>query len=276
MKALILTIATLTLITSCKGQIKKEEKEALSKQPDITVKTAVGDLTLPPPFATESVTKRNNIIDWPQGKMPVAPEGFTVSKFAEQLENPRWAYVAPNNDVFVAESAAGRITIFRDADKEGKYETHKVYLKGLNKPLGMLILNNYFYVANTDFVVRYPYAAANTSNSSRSEKIMELPADGYNNHWTRNIIASRDGSKIYVSVGSGSNVAEHGIDNEKRRARIFEINPDGTGEKVYASGLRNPVGMDWNPVTGEMWTAVNERDNLGDELVPDYITSLKP
>lgn len=263
------------IFTSCNGQVKKSEKEALAKQPDITVKTAVGDLTLPPPFATKSVTKRNSIVDWPKGQMPKAPAGFAVSKFAGDLKEPRWIYIAPNNDIFVSESLSDQISVFRDKDKDGNFETREVFAKNLNKPFGMLVLKNNFYIANTDGLYRYPYNANDLKLSGKGEKILELPAGGYNNHWTRNIMASKDGAKIYVTVGSGSNVAEHGIEHEVRRAAILEINPDGSGEKIYASGLRNPVGMDWNPANGELWTAVNERDGLGNDLVPDYITSVK-
>lgn len=266
-------------MTACNGQVKKEEKEALAKQPGNIVKTAIGEITLPPPYATESKTNNSRVLKWQDGKTPKAPEGFTVTKFADGLENPRWTYIAPNNDVFVVESGTrsskNQITVFRDADKDGKFETRSVFISNLNRPFGMLVLKDFFYIANTDGLYRYPYKNNALKLETQGTKILELPAGGYNNHWTRNIITNQDGSKIYVSVGSGSNVAEHGIDKEIRRAAILEINPDGTGEKIYASGLRNPVGMDWNPVNGELWTAVNERDELGDDLVPDYITSVK-
>ena len=271
---LLLSLISVATLTSCNGQVSKQEKKALAKQPSNTVKTSVGDISLPPPFATESARVQSSISDWPKGKMPTAPDGFTVSKFAENLDAPRWIYIAPNNDVFVSESYANRLTVFRDSNNDGVFETKKVFLKSLNKPFGMLILNNYFYVANTDGLYRYPYDGE-TELKTKGEKILELPAGGYNNHWTRNLIANGDGTKIYVTVGSGSNVGENGMENEVRRACILEINPDGTGEKIYASGLRNPVGVDWNPANGELWTAVNERDGLGDDLVPDYITSVK-
>lgn len=275
----LFSVAILALMTSCNGQVKKEEKEALAKQPNNVVKTAVGDLTLPPPYATESKTNNSKVIGWPAGKTPKAPEGFTVTKFADGFENPRWTYIAPNQDIFVVESGTrtskNQITVLRDKDKDGKFETREVFISGLNKPFGMLVLKDFFYIANTDGLYRYPYKNNPLKLETKGEKILELPAGGYNNHWTRNLLASPDGSKIYVSVGSGSNNAEHGVDKEVRRAGILEINPDGTGEKIYASGLRNPVGMDWNPVNKELWTAVNERDDLGDDLVPDYITSVK-
>jgi len=269
----------LMILTSCNGQVKKEEKETLSKQPGNVVKTAIGTITLPPPYATESKTSFSKVIGWPEGKTPMAPKGFVVTKFAGDLVNPRWTYIAPNNDIFVVESGTrtskNQITVLRDADKDGKFETRNVFISNLNKPFGMLVLKDYFYIANTDGLYRYPYKNNPLKLETQGTKILELPAGGYNNHWTRNLLASKDGSKIYVSVGSGSNNAEHGIDKELRRADILEINPDGTGEKIYASGLRNPVGMDWNPANGELWTAVNERDELGDELVPDYVTSVK-
>ncbi|MXO05926.1 sorbosone dehydrogenase family protein [Flavobacterium sp. HBTb2-11-1] len=274
----LLFISLLALATGCNGQVKKE-KETLAKQPGNVVKTAVGDITLPPPYATESKTNNSKVIGWPAGKTPQAPEGFTVTKFADGFENPRWTYIAPNQDIFVVESGTrsskNQITVLRDKDKDGKFETRQVFISGLNKPFGMLVLKDFFYIANTDGLYRYPYKNNPLKLETKGEKILELPAGGYNNHWTRNLLASPDGSKIYVSVGSGSNNGENGMDKEIRRAAILEINPDGTGEKIYASGLRNPVGMDWNPVNKELWTAVNERDELGDELVPDYITSVK-
>ena len=251
-------------------------------------------LKLPVPFATRSVDNSSKSIGWPEGRTPIAPEGFKVTKFADGLDNPRWLYVAPNGDVFVAlantisdgftktagikrqgAKSSNTILLLRDKDGDGVPEIKKIFLTGLNRPLGMLILNNQFYVANTDGLWVYPYKTGQTEITLKGTKILDLPAGGYNNHWTRNIIASRDGSKIYVSVGSGSNVAEHGIQYEKRRANILEINPDGTGERIYAGGLRNPVGLGWATGTTTLWTAVNERDELGDELVPDYATSVQ-
>lgn len=276
---LLFSISLIFLVTACNGQVKKEEKEALAKQPGNVVKTAIGDITLPSPYATESKTNSSKVIGWPDGITPKAPEGFTVAKFADGFENPRWTYIAPNQDIFVVESGTrtskNQITVLRDKDKDGKFETRQVFITGLNRPLGMLVLKDFFYIANTNGLYRYPYKNSSLKLETKGEKILDLPAGGYNNHWTRNLLASPDGSKIYVSVGSRSNNAEHGIDKEVRRAGILEINPDGTGEKIYASGLRNPVGMDWNPVNKELWTAVNERDDLGDDLVPDYITSVK-
>ena len=256
--------------------------------------------TLPPPFATKSTRNFSKVIGWSDGKTPTAPEGFVVTKFADSLNNPRWIYIADNGDIFVAESntilkgikkigaklapkiktqnygsSANRITLFRDSNKDGVFETRHVFSENLNQPLGMLILNNHFYVANTDGVLQFDYKIGDIKLNGAGKKIVTLPAGGYNNHWTRNIIANKKGDKIYISVGSGSNVGENGMDKEVRRANILEINPDGSGEKIYASGLRNPVGMGWASGTETLWTAVNERDELGDELVPDYMTGVK-
>lgn len=295
-------IATVALYTSIGCGTGMEEKaKAENEGKEDTVATAANQqVDLPSPFATKSVMNFSHVVGWPQGKTPVAPAGFTVSKFADSLDNPRWIYVVPNGDILVAESntssgvikkvksvlsghsksendgsSANRITLFRDGDDDGKYELRSVFLEDLNQPLGMLVMGNTFYVGNTDGVFQYPYTKGATKITGAGKKVLSLPAGGYNNHWTRNLVAGKEGKKIYVSVGSSSNVAEHGIANEARRANILEINPDGSGERIYASGLRNPVGMAWAPNSNTLWTAVNERDELGDELVPDYATSVK-
>jgi glucose/arabinose dehydrogenase len=235
-----------------------------------------GNDTLPEPFATKSVRNNSKVIGWPSDRAPVAPAGFTVNRFADKLNNPRWVYVADNGDVFVSEArGSNNILLLRDTDKDGVAETRHTFLTGLNRPFGMLIIGNKFYLANTDGVVEYPYEAGAATITAEGKKIVTLPAGGYNNHWTRNIITNSKKDKLYISVGSGSNVGENGMDNEIRRANILVTNLDGSGERVYASGLRNPVGMDWVPGTQTLWTAVNERDGLGDDLVPDYITSVK-
>lgn len=253
-------------------------KEELMDDPEVTVNTAIGPLTLPPPYKTGSARKVSSVVKW-NDKKPTAPAGFTVTKFADNLKHPRWVYQSPNGDLFVAESntrnSANQIRLLRDSNNDGQIDVQKVFLSDLNQPFGMLVLNDYFYVANTDGLYRYPYQTGAEKINGAGEKILDLPASGYNNHWTRNIITNDAQDKIYVTVGSASNVGEYGMQYEDRRANILEINPDGSGEKIYASGLRNPVGMDWNPATGELWTAVNERDELGDNLVPDYITSVK-
>ncbi len=275
---------------------------ALLLTPSLTVlaQDYKDNVVLPEPYATKSSKVFVKVIGWKDGQKPIAPKGFTVTKFAGGLENPRWLYVAKNGDVFVAEAgtrlpvkkrsdekdeffsskaqnfgSANRITLFRDKDKDGIYESKHSYLANLNQPFGMLVLNNYFYVANPDEILRFPYNEKDTTNTGKYEKILDLPSGGYNNHWTRNIISNQEGTKIYVTVGSESNVAERGIESEYKRANILEFNPDGSGERIYASGLRNPNGMDWAPGTKTLWTAVNERDELGDDLVPDFTTSVK-
>lgn len=266
------------LLLGCKNQrdlSKKEKENVKDSTSTTTVQTAIGPLELSAPFATKPTAKSSNVIGWKDGQTPKAPKGFTVTRFAEGLKNPRWTYVAPNGDYFVSESKKGNILLFRDTDHDGKPDMKKVFLEGLNKPFGMLVLNDYYYVGNTDGLYRYPYEKGMIKMKAKGEKIMDLPAGGYNNHWTRNVIAGPDGNKIYITVGSSSNVGDHGMDEEKRRANIIQANPDGSDQKIYASGLRNPVGEDFNPVTGDLWTAVNERDNLGDDLVPDYATSVK-
>ncbi len=237
---------------------------------------------LPKPNETPSVTKFPKVIGWPKDKMPVAPPGFRVSVFADGLDNPRWLYVLPNGDVLVAETrtpdkgkkGANRITLLRDTNKDGAAELKEVFAKDLNLPLGMALVGETFFVGNTDAIMSFPYKTDQTGLEGKGRKILDLPAGGYNNHWTRNLLPSRDGKKLFVSVGSGSNVAENGTANEILRANILEINLDGTGLRVFAGGLRNPVGMAFEPKSGALWTAVNERDQLGDDLVPDYITGV--
>jgi glucose/arabinose dehydrogenase len=168
-----------------------------------------------------------------------------------------------------------RIVLLRDADRDGVAETRSVFLDNLNQPFGMTLVGDTLFVANTDGVMRFPYKEGDRRIEAPGDLILSLPAGGYNNHWTRNVVAKPDGRKLYVSVGSASNVGEYGMDEEVRRANILEINLDGSGEKVFAAGLRNPNGMAWQPATGALWTAVNERDGLGDDLVPDYITSVR-
>lgn len=278
-KLISLTLIALTVLAGCKSKVSEEEKEIIAAEGGDRVETAVGTLELAAPYASESVQKVSKIIPWPEGKTPIAPEGFKVTRFADSLEHPRWTYVAPNGDYFVSEAntknSADRITLLRDTDKDGSIDESYVFLEDLNQPFGMLVLGTNFYVANTDGLYRYSYTEGQTKITSEGEKIVELSASGYNNHWTRNIITNKAKDKIYISVGSASNYGDQGMEKEVRRANILEVNTDGSGEIIYASGLRNPVGMDWNPVTGELWTAVNERDELGNDLVPDYATSVK-
>jgi len=241
---------------------------------------------------------------WSNGARPVAAEGTTVTAFAQDLDHPRWLYVLPNGDVLVAETnapprpdhgkglkgwflkrfqkkaggavpSANRITLLRDADGDGVAETRSVLLAGLNAPFGMALVGDVLYVANSDALVRVPYSTADTQISATPTTVCQLPAGPLNRHWTKNVVASPDGSRLYVSVGSNSNVAENGIDLEDGRAAIWEIDPVRRTHRVFATGLRNPVGMAWETETGALWVTVNERDELGSDLVPDYMTSVR-
>ncbi len=243
-------------------------------------------------------------VGWSQGAKPIAAEGLQVSAFAEDLDHPRWLYVLPNGDVLVAETnappkpddskgirgwvmekvmgkagagvpSANRITLLRDANHDGIAETRSVFLQNLNSPFGMALVGNDLYVADSDKLLRFPYQAGADSISAQPTKVVDLPGGPLNHHWTKNVIASPDGKKLYVTVGSNSNVGENGMDKEEGRAAIWEVDPATGSHRIFASGLRNPNGMDWEPATGKLWTAVNERDEIGSDLVPDYITSVK-
>lgn len=237
---------------------------------------------LPAPFATNSVRNHPHIVSQPQGVWPQVPKGFRVEKFADGLTNPRMIRTAPNGDLFVAESEANRIRVLRDANGDGKPEINEVYASGLNLPFGIAFYPptgdpQFVYVANTGSVVRFPYQSGDTKARGRSEMIVSnIPSGGRlegGGHWTRDVVFSKDGAKMFVSVGSKSNASDGPA--EARRARIFEYTPEGKNERVYAYGLRNAVGLAINPVTGELWASVNERDELGNHLVPDYITHVQ-
>ena len=241
---------------------------------------------------------------WTAAAKPIAARGLAVNAFARDLDHPRWLYVLPNGDVLVAETnapkrpdankgirgwffrkfqkkaggatpTANRITLLRDTDQDGAADTRSIFAAGLNSPFGMALVGNVFYVANSDAVVRLPYVEGQTRIDATATKVVDLPVGTINQHWTRNLIASPDGRKLYVSIGSASNIAEHGIDEEKGRAAIWEIDAATGNHRIFATGLRNPVGMAWEPTTGALWTAVNERDELGSDLVPDYMTSVR-
>ena len=241
---------------------------------------------------------------WPKDTKPVAAPGLAVSAYATGLDHPRWLYVLPNGDVLVAETNApawpeedssfqgfvsnlvqqwagagvpspNRITLLRDANGDGVAETRTVFLRGLNSPFGMALVGHDLYVADTDAILRFPYVDGATEIATRGVKIADLPAGSPNYHWTKNLLASPDGSRLYVTVGSNSNAGENGLDREGGRAAILEVDLKAGESRVFASGLRNPVGMAWEPDTGILWTVVNERDELGSDLVPDYLTSVK-
>ncbi|NWB90661.1 PQQ-dependent sugar dehydrogenase [Pseudomonas agarici] len=243
-------------------------------------------------------------IGWPQGAKPVAAVGTQVAAFAENLDHPRWLYVLPNGDVLVAETnsppkpddnqgirgwisrkvmdragagvpSANRITLLRDSNHDGIAETRTTFIDQLNSPFGMTLVGNDLYVADTDALLRFHYEPGETVIKEQAEKIIDLPGGPLNHHWTKNVIASQDGGKLYVTVGSNSNVGENGLDKEQGRAAIWEVDPATRSHRIFASGLRNPNGLAWEPQSGKLWTAVNERDEIGSDLVPDYITSVK-
>ena len=243
-------------------------------------------------------------IGWPEGGKPKAAAGTQVVAFADKLDHPRWLYVLPNGDVLVAETNAppkpddskgikgwvmgkvmgragagvpspNRITLLRDSDKDGVADTRTTFIEGLNSPFGMALVGNDFYVADTDRLLRFTYEPGATRLQGSGTKVVDLPGGTLNHHWTKNVIASPDGKKLYVTVGSNSNVAENGMEQEKGRAAIWEVDPATGSQRLFATGLRNPNGLAWEPHSQQLWTAVNERDEIGSDLVPDYITSVK-
>jgi glucose/arabinose dehydrogenase len=229
---------------------------------------------LPAPFATESASKRPEVVPIPQNPVLRVPPGFTVNVFAEGLDAPRWLALTPGGDVLVTETGQNRIRLLRDSNGDGVADVREIFASrdnGLNRPFGMAFVDNSFFLGNTDAVVRFPYSQGQNKITGKGEKIADLPAQGYNNHWTRNVVVSPDGKKLYVSVGSGTNVDEEPLP----RASIQVMNLDGSQQQTFASGLRNPVGLDFHPITKELYTTVNERDGIGDDLVPDYLTRVQ-
>jgi glucose/arabinose dehydrogenase len=242
-------------------------------------------------------------VGWAAGAAPIPAAGLTVTRYAEGLAHPRWLYLLPNGDVLLAESSskpsvgsspetliannlmrsggafaddANHITLLRDSDGDGDVDVKTKYIGGLNQPMGMALIGDSLYVANTDALLRFPYVAGADAITAPGEKVLDLPyrAEG-NGHWTRTLLPSADGSKLYIAVGSVSNIGDSGMEAEKDRAAIWEVDLATKQKRIFASGLRNPVGIAWEPTTNTLWTAVNERDLLGDDLVPDYMTSVK-
>lgn len=260
---------------------------------------------LPEPNKTLIPTvKVAEIKQWPQGTKPVPAQGLTVTEFASGLAHPRWLLVLPNGDVLVAESdgperpdqrkgirgwimgkmmekagsgtpSADRITLLRDGDGDGVAEMKVPFIENLYSPFGMALIGDSLYIANTDAIVRVPYQEGQTRIETRPEKVVDLPGGTLNHHWTKNIIASQDGTRLYATVGSNSNVGENGMEKEEGRAAIWEVDPAAGTKRLFATGLRNPNGMGWEPTTGVLWTVVNERDEIGSDLVPDYMTSVR-
>jgi Glucose/sorbosone dehydrogenases len=292
---LALAAAATALVTACVGDA-----------PRLTPAELTGpDPTLPPPrkkfIPTVDIAPA---VGWPADAKPAAAPGLQVGAFATGLQHPRWLHVLPNGDVLVAETnappkpqdnkglkgwfmkqamskagagvpSANRITLLRDADGDGVAETKSAFLEGLNSPFGMALVGNELYVANTDAVMRFPYQAGQTRITAAGEKLTDLPGGPLNHHWTKNLIASRDGRTLYATVGSNSNVAENGLQAEEGRAAIWEIDRASGRKRLYATGLRNPNGLAWEPATGALWTVVNERDEIGNDLAPDYLSSVR-
>jgi glucose/arabinose dehydrogenase len=240
------------------------------------------------------------VVGWQSGAKPVAAAGLSVAEFADKLDHPRWLYQLPNGDVLVAESnkpptapegitdvvmgwlmtragagvpSANRITLLRDTDADGRADVRSVFLKGLNSPFGMVLVGDRLFIGNHDAVWEFPYATGQTAITAKPIELVKLPGGG--NHWAKNIVASEDGKLLYVGVGSASNIGERGMDAEDRRANILEVSIEAKTMRIYASGLRNPVGMAWEPTSKALWTVVNERDMLGSDLAPDYMTRVE-
>jgi glucose/arabinose dehydrogenase len=280
-------------LAACDGAAKLPVSSGTGPQP-----------VLPPPKTSLIPTvKIAPVKGWSPGQLPVAAPGLRVAPFAVGLDHPRWLYTLPNGDVLVAETnappkpedgkglrgwlmkreqkkagggvpSANRITLLRDTDGDGRADTTSPFLEQLSSPLGMALVGSDFYVAATDALWRFPYTAGAKKLEGPGTKVLDLPAGPLNHHWAKNVVATADGSKLYVSVGSNSNAGENGLEKEAGRAAIWEIEPRTGAHRIFASGLRNPVGMAFTP-DGTLWTSVNERDELGSDLVPDYLTSVR-
>ena len=293
-RALIGGALSVVMLAACAERAQLPESASFGANPTLPVPRQ----SLIPTFVVADAR------GWPENAMPVGAPGTQVNAFAIGLEHPRWLYVLPNGDVLVAETnapprpqnergiqswiakkmmikagaggaSANRISLLRDADGDGIAEMRSLLLEGLNSPFGMTLVGTDLYVANTDAILRFPYTPGQTSITAPGVKIVDLPAGPLNHHWTKNVIASPDGAKLYVTVGSNSNVAENGIEQEEGRAAIWEVDLRTRKHRIYAAGLRNPNGLAWEPGTGELWTTVNERDALGSDLVPDYMTTVR-
>jgi glucose/arabinose dehydrogenase len=304
----LLTLAMLSVLSACTsdGPPPGDSTQVASAAVGAVYAPGTGPTpALPEPESSLIPTVRiAPAVGWADDAMPTPADGFAVTAFARDLDHPRTLYVLPNGDVLVAETnappkpedgkglkgtvmkavmkkagagvpSANRITLLRDGDGDGVAETRTVFLENLMSPFGMALVDDTFYVANADAVVKFPYSKGETSITAAPVKVADLPGGPITHHWTKAMVASRDGSRLYVGVGSNSNIAENGMDAETSRAAILEIDPGSGATRVFASGMRNPTAMDWHPATGALWTVVNERDELGDNLVPDYLTMVR-
>ena len=293
MKPLIIPFVIAMVLTAC-GESAKND-----------INAGIGEnVVLPEPNPTKIPTVNvAEAIGWKETAKPIATEGLSVQAYAKTLNHPRWLYQLPNGDVLVAEtnfqmqgldgsvkgwfakhfltkagaigSSPDRITFLRDRDGDGVAETRTTFLAGLHSPFGMALVGNTFFVANADAIVSFSYKEGDTAISAEPKKVIDLPGLPLNHHWTKNILASEDGSKLYVTVGSNSNVGENGLDIEEGRAAIWEVDLKTGSHRIFASGIRNPNGLVWEPESKKLWTVVNERDEIGSDLVPDYMTSVQ-
>lgn len=289
-------VSLLALLSACGGQARLPAQAVAGTEPKL----------LEPEPGLIPVVEIAPAVGWPDGAAPTPAPGLAVTAFAAGLDHPRWLYVLPNGDVLVAETnappgksgidgvkgwvmklvmeragatvpSANRITLLRDTDNDGKADLRSVFLEGLHSPFGMALVGDTLYVANANALVKVPYQSGETTITAAPTKVADLPGmgDELNHHWTKSLLASADGAHLYVGVGSNSNIGENGMQVEQMRAAILEIDATTGAKRVFASGLRNPVGLDWEPNTGELWAVVNERDELGSDLVPDYLTSVQ-
>ncbi|WP_043113832.1 PQQ-dependent sugar dehydrogenase [Solimonas soli] len=287
-------LTALCVLSACGGSARLSVEEGSGPNPRLP---APEDSLLP-------VINIAPAVGWAVGRKPQAAPGLAVEPYADGLAHPRWLYVLPNGDVLVAETnappkpedsrglrgwvmrrvmgkagattpSANRITLLRDSNGDGVVDLRSVFLQNLNSPFGMALVGQDFYVADSDAVLRFPYQEGQTQIVAPGEKLVDLPAGPRNHHWTRNLIAAADGRKLYVTVGSNSNAAENGIEAEQGRAAVWEVDTTSGAHRIYASGLRNPNGLAWEPRTRTLWVVVNERDEIGSDLVPDYLTSLR-
>jgi glucose/arabinose dehydrogenase len=289
-------LSLLALLSACGGQARLPEQAGTGANPQLPQAN-------PALFPTVKIAPA---VGWADGAMPTPAADMAVTAFAEGLDHPRWLYVLPNGDVLVAETnappgksgidgikgwmmkwvmkragaavpSANRITLLRDTDGDGKAELRSVFLQGLHSPFGMALVGDTLYVANANALLKVPYQSGETTITATPAKVADLPGKGdeLNHHWTRSLLASADGAHLYVGVGSNSNIGENGMQVEHMRAAILEVDVATGATRVFASGLRNPVGLDWEPHTGALWAVVNERDELGSDLVPDYLTAVR-
>lgn len=293
-RSIVSLIAAALLLAACGDKAKLPEAAGYGPHPTLVEPNPTFIPTLN--FA--------KAVGWPKSAKPLPASGLAVAAFARNLDHPRWLHVLPNGDALVAETAAppqpddekgfrgfvakhvlniagagtpspNRILLLRDTNGDGVADRQFVFIKNLNTPFGMALVNNTLYVADTDALLAFPYHDGDTEIAAQPRKITDLPAGTINHHWTKNVVASPDGSKLYVSIGSNSNVGDNGMAAEEGRADIWEVDPATGQHRVFAFGIRNGVGMDWQPDSGKLWVTVNERDEIGSDLVPDYMTSVQ-